>query len=176
MRVIAGTARGLRLDAPAGNEVRPTTDRVREATFNALNSLGAIEDARVLDLFAGSGAMGIESLSRGARSCTFCDTSAAALESVRANLDRTGFAGSANVQRVDALTHLAAAAGRYDLVLADPPYSFDDWAALLDALDAPMAVLESGRDPAVGEGWTMLRQRRYGTTVVTIVQQDSDNL
>lgn len=176
MRVVAGTARGLRLEAPEGNEVRPTTDRVREATFNALTSLGAIDDARVLDLFAGSGALGIEALSRGARSCMFCDTSPAALGSVRANLDRTGLAGSAAVRRVDALTHLASAAGRYDLVLADPPYSFADWPALLDAVDAPIAVLESGEEPAVGERFTMLRQRRYGTTVVTIVQQNPDEM
>jgi 16S rRNA (guanine966-N2)-methyltransferase len=171
MRVVAGTARGLRLEAPAGDQVRPTPDRVREATFNALNSLDAIDEARVLDLFAGSGALGIEALSRGARSCTFCDTSAAALASVRSNLEHTGFTDSATVVRVDAATHLAATPGEYDLVLADPPYSFDGWTELLEAVDAPLVVMESGDEPAIPSGWNLVRKRRYGTTVVTIVER-----
>ena len=172
MRVIAGTARGLRLQAPPGREVRPTTDRVREATFNALNSLGLIEGARVVDLFAGSGALGIEALSRGAAQCTFCDTSAAALDCVRSNLRHTGLADSATVHRSDAHNHLVGpTAGPYDLAIADPPYGEEHFAELLAAVDAPVVVLESAREPEVPPGWTLVRQRRYGTTVVTIVSR-----
>ena len=90
MRVVAGSARGRRLQTPPGLDVRPTTDRVREATFNALGSMGVVDGARVLDLFAGSGALGIEALSRGAEHVTFVDTSPRALEAVRANLAGCG--------------------------------------------------------------------------------------
>lgn len=175
MRVIAGTARGLRIDAPPGTDVRPTTDRVREATFNALNSMGAIEGARVLDLFAGSGALGIEALSRGALSCTFCDTSPAALASVRSNLEHTGFTDSARVLRTDAATQVATTPGEYDLVLADPPYSFDGWTVLLESIDARVVVLESADEPTIPSGWNLVRQRRYGTTVVSIVEHGSSS-
>ncbi len=174
MRVVAGTARGLRLVAPPGREVRPTTDRVREATFNALGSLGAIEGARVLDAFAGSGALGIEALSRGAERCTFTDASRAAVEAVNENLATTRFGGRATVLRRDVFDHLRSPAARsaaYDIVLADPPYDFDGWAELLDALPAPMAVLESGRELQIDGDWSVVRQRTYGTTVVTIVER-----
>src|SRR5438105_4298652 len=86
MRVVAGTARGIRLVAPPGRDTRPTSDRVREATFNALGSLGAIEDARVVDLFAGTGALGIEALSRGAAHATFVERERAAIDTIERNL------------------------------------------------------------------------------------------
>ena len=97
MRVIAGTARGRKLVAPHGNTVRPTADRVRQATFNALESRGAITDARVLDLFAGSGALGIEALSRGAAHCTFVEKDRSAVEAVNRNLETLGFTARATV-------------------------------------------------------------------------------
>lgn len=172
MRVVAGEARGRPLVAPPGNATRPTSDRVREATFNALHSLGVVEGATVLDLFAGSGAMGIEALSRGAAHATFVDADARALDAVRRNLDATGLADRATVVRGDAARHLAGA-GHVDLAVLDPPYATpdDEWAALLDALDADVAVLESDRELAPPPTWGIIRLRRYGSSVVALARR-----
>jgi 16S rRNA (guanine966-N2)-methyltransferase len=169
MRVVAGVARGRKLQAPPGHDTRPTADRVREAVFNALASLGALEGATVLDLFAGSGAMGVEALSRGARHATFVDRGRAAVEAVRANLAATGLGASATVVQADVDRWLPGAPA-VDLALVDPPYAYDTWDQLLQHLPATTAVLESDREIEVGEGWRVLRRRRYGTTVVTIAQ------
>jgi len=150
---------------------RPTGDRVREATFNALESLGAIRGAEVLDLFAGSGALGIEALSRGATQATFVDDDPGALAVVRANLAATGLGGSARVVQADALHYLGG--DRVDLALLDPPYRFDDeaWGRLLGAVDAERAVFESDRTIEVGERWEVLRSKRYGATVVALARR-----
>lgn len=141
---------------------------MREAVFNALHSLGAIEDARVVDLFAGSGALGIEALSRGAATCTFVDDDPKAIDAIRRNLERTGVADDAHVVRADAARHH----GTYDLALLDPPYATTDeqWAALLAGVDAAMVVTESDRDLDLGPGWRTIRSKRYGSTVVQIAQ------
>ena len=185
MRVVAGAARGRRLVTPPGRDVRPTLDRVRESVFNALGSLDAVRGATVVDLFAGSGALGIEALSRGAAHATFVDSSPRSIEAVRANLDTTGLAAAATVVRRDAFDVLAAGAGAFgrsvDLVLADPPYEFDRWAELLVALAPALAadavvVVESDRELSdeVGDalaelGGGILRERRYGGTVVAML-------
>lgn len=174
MRVVAGTARGRRLVAPAGQSTRPTSDRVREATFNALGSLGAIEDAEVVDLFAGSGAMGIEALSRGATHVTFVDVDHAARRAVKANLETTGLGEQATVVAADVLTFLDATDRHFDLAVLDPPYAFDDWGDVLTTLSAEVAVMESDREIDPGPDWSVLRSRRYGTTVVTICRRSSD--
>ena len=171
MRVVAGSARGRRLQTPSGLDVRPTTDRVREATFNALGSLDAVHGARVLDLFAGSGALGIEALSRGAEHATFVDSSPRALEAVRANLETCGLTDRATVVRADAFTYLGADAGDHDLVLLDPPYAFDRWPELLDAVRGGVVVVESDRPVETAPRFEVRRQRRYGGTVVTIAAQ-----
>ena len=168
MRVVAGTARGRRLEAPPGIDTRPTSDRVREAIFNALHSLDAIVDRRVADLFAGSGALGIEALSRGAASCTFVEQDRAALAVIEANLARCGLV-SGTVVRADVIRWLEASRGPFDLVLADPPYAFDDWPTLLGTLDTGLAVLESNRPIEPGPGWLVTRSKHYGGTVVTFV-------
>jgi 16S rRNA (guanine966-N2)-methyltransferase len=173
MRVVAGTARGRRLEAPAGHEVRPTSDRVREAVFNALGSLGAVEDAEVLDLFAGTGALGIEALSRGARSCTFVERDPAASRLVERNLAGTGLADRAVVVREPAERALARAVAddrRFDLALLDPPYAYDGWTALLDALPAAVAVIESDRRPPLPTRWEVVREKWYGTTLIAIAR------
>lgn len=159
---------------PAGRDTRPTTDRVREATFNALGSLGLVEGARVLDLFAGSGALGIEALSRGASHCTFVDDDRRAVEAVRANLATCDLADRATVVRGDATTFLRSIEDRpgLDLALLDPPYAFDGWAALLGALPVAHAVIESGREPELPVPWVVVRQKRYGTTLVTLARRD----
>ncbi|MDP1821115.1 MAG: 16S rRNA (guanine(966)-N(2))-methyltransferase RsmD [Acidimicrobiales bacterium] len=174
MRVIAGTARGRRLVAPPGPTTRPTTDRVREATFNALGSLGAVTDGTVLDLFAGSGAMGIEALSRGAAHATFVDPDRAARAAVEANLAACGMAGSATVVGDTADRFLVEAHRQelvFDLAFLDPPYGFDGWSGLLPALPAAIVVVESGRPLDVPEGWEERRAKRYGRTHVAILER-----
>jgi 16S rRNA (guanine966-N2)-methyltransferase len=174
MRVVSGEARGRRLVTPAGRDTRPTTDRVRESMFNALESLDVVAGAAVLDLFAGSGALGIEALSRGAAGCTFVEHERAALAAVRTNLDATGLAARAEVVSGDAHRALAtfAATGRhFDVALLDPPYATAAWERLLPAVPADLVVLESDREVAVPEGWVVLRSRRYGGTVVTFARR-----
>lgn len=151
--------------------MRPTPDRVREAVFNALHSLDAIEDAVVLDLFAGSGALGIEALSRGARHVTFVDADRSAAGLVQQNLDALGLADRATVVRSDARRWITADRGPFDLALLDPPYDQHDWPELLATLPATLAVLESKEAPVLPEGWSDLRQRRYGSTLVTIIRR-----
>ena len=175
VRVVAGSARGIRLDAPPGNATRPTSDRVREATFNALGSLGLIEGAEVLDLFAGSGAMGIEALSRGAARATFVDNDRAAVDAIRANLARTKLDGVGSVVRADAVRFAAEQANGFDLAVLDPPYAFNGWEALLASLPVAVAVIESDRAIDPGPSWTVVRSRRYGTTVVTISRSLDDH-
>jgi 16S rRNA (guanine966-N2)-methyltransferase len=122
MRIVAGERKGMRLDAPAGRETRPTSDRLRETLFSVLGDVSAL---RVLDPFAGSGALGLEALSRGAARAEFCDTSSAALRALRANVERLGYGDRAGIRRQDARRRLAAdaAAGEtYQLILLDPPY------------------------------------------------------
>jgi 16S rRNA (guanine966-N2)-methyltransferase len=174
MRVIAGSARGRRLVAPEGASTRPTGDRVREATFNALVSLGALEGAVVLDLFAGSGALGIEALSRGAERCTFVDLDRAARQAVTTNVATCGFATRATIVAGPADRHLAEL-GRtgevVDLALLDPPYDFVGWSELFAALPADLAVVESGGPIDVPEGWERLRTKRYGRTTVAILER-----
>ena len=123
MRIVAGSRKGARIFAPKGLDTRPTADRVREAAFNLLGP-GAAEEAKVLDLFAGSGAMGLEALSRGAAHATFVESDREACRTINRNLDKLGF-DAATVLCQDALTALRADARqgtRYDLVLLDPPY------------------------------------------------------
>jgi 16S rRNA (guanine966-N2)-methyltransferase len=174
MRVIAGRYRGRRLQAPPGDATRPTSDRVREALFSVLAD--RVDGARVLDLFAGSGALGIEALSRGAAEATFVDTAPAAIRAVRANLEAIGAA--AEVRRADARRFLggaSAAARQYDLVFLDPPYRLagrlgDELTAALPAVLAPGAavVAESDRRAPLELGLPILDERRYGDTLIRI--------
>jgi len=171
MRVISGTARGRRLVAPEGPTTRPTPDRVREATFNALGSLDAVVGATVLDLYAGSGAMGIEALSRGAAHATFVDQDRAAQRAIEANLTTTGLAEQATVVAATVEPFLAGVGGRrWDLALIDPPYDHDHdaWLDLLDRVPADLAVLESNRPVEPPFGWEVIRSKRYGDTHVVI--------
>lgn len=173
MRVIGGSARSRQLTVPAVPGLRPTSDRVREAVFDILTSRGAIEGASVLDGFAGSGALGIEALSRGASAVTFVDVDRRALAGVEHNLAATGLgaAGAVTLVRADLVEWLGrASAPTFDVALLDPPYPFDDWSGLLGRLAAEIALLESARPVAVPDGYAVRREYRYGGTLVTLVE------
>lgn len=189
MRIVAGLAKGRRLTAPAG-ATRPTSDRAREALFNSLAALLDLDGGRVLDLFAGTGAVGLEALSRGAAEAVFVESDRAALEVLRRNVEAVGLPGATVVRRpVAAFLDGAADAGtdtrtdartdgRFDFVFADPPYALDDAAlgTLLTKLvdgahlaDHAVVVVERsarGAGPAWPTGITPIRDRRYGAGVL----------
>lgn len=173
MRVIGGTAKRRQLRAPDIDGLRPTSDRVREAIFDILSSRGAIEGAAVLDAYAGSGALGIEALSRGAASVCFVESDPRAVAAIKANLASTGFgsAPAVRVVRADVLDLLASEPGvGYDLALVDPPYAFSDWSSLLRLLKADVAVLETATAVKAAENFGSCRRYRYGGTLVTLVE------
>ena len=177
MRVIGGEYRGRRLTAPVGASVRPTSDRVREAIFSILFSLGGVEGLQVADLFAGTGALGIEALSRGAASVTFVEKDPRSVDGVRANLAAVGLGdaevrGDATVVRADVDAWVAQAVSHYDLLLCDPPYGYEGWATLVGRLPGDLAVLESSTEIAAPEGWEVLKSRRYGGTIVTVARPE----
>ena len=170
MRVVAGDLRGRKISAPEGTTTRPTTDMAREAIFNALTSLDVIVEANVLDLFAGSGALGIEALSRGAKHCTFIERDRDALASLQDNIKKLGIADRTSVIRADALLAAAKVTG-VDLVMADPPYEFKNWQGLLLNISAPLVVAESNREITGLKGWESMRSKRYGRTHVTYLRR-----
>ena len=175
MRVIGGRSRGRRLKAKLPTTIRPTSDRVRESIFDILGSLGGVEALDVVDLFCGSGALGVEALSRGAATATFVDRDPDALAAVRENLRAVGLHDAdATFVRAElpGWLHTPAAADQraFDLALCDPPYNFEDWGALLGALDAEMVVMESSSSVSIPDGWMVARERRYGSTLVTVAQ------
>lgn len=143
---------------------------MREAVFSSLESMDAVRDAKVVDLFCGSGALGIEALSRGAAAATFVDEDPAAIAVVRANLASTGLEGGEAV-RADAVRWLDGDAA-FDLALVDPPYSFNGWDDLFSRLCAKLVVAESDRDLDVPSGWSIVRRKRYGGTVVHLVASE----
>ncbi|MEY2469234.1 MAG: rRNA (guanine966-N2)-methyltransferase [Actinomycetota bacterium] len=151
--------------------MRPTTDRVREAVGNRLMSQGVLRDARVLDLFAGTGAYGIEALSRGAAHATFVENAPAALAALQANIEALGMSAETTIVRGDAVSYATSArsADAFDVAFVDPPYSWDGWESLLDGLHADIAVCEARHPVAVPGGWELVRSDRYGTTVITLL-------
>ena len=172
VRVIGGRSRGRRLAAKLPAAVRPTSDRVRESIFDILGSRGGVEGLTVVDLFCGSGALGLEALSRGAASATFVDQDPGALDAVRTNLMAVGLGDQpATVVRA-ALPAWLAGAPAFDLALCDPPYDFDQWPVLLSALRADLVVMESSASIVLPEsGWVVTKERRYGGTLVTVAHR-----
>ncbi len=180
IRVIAGSARGRRLVTPAGDHVRPTKDMVREAMFSALDARGALVGASVLDLFAGSGALAIEALSRGAERAVLVERDRAALHAITTNVTTLGLDERARVVASDVARFLAGpppAEAPFDLVVADPPYDAPDPAvtAMLEALGAPgwlaadalVSVERPPRHPVeMPPGWSRGWERVFGDTLL----------
>jgi 16S rRNA (guanine966-N2)-methyltransferase len=175
VRIIAGTHRGARIAAPKGLATRPTGDRVREAAFNLI---GPVDDARVLDLFAGSGAMGLEALSRGAASVTFVESDRAACRTIQDNLEKLRLTG-ARVDCGDAVWALKRETRAYDVVLVDPPY--ETWAELEPRLAPLLArvlapegllVVETGSRVQPSLPLHMRTSRRYGSARLTLFQHE----
>ena len=173
MRVVAGELGGRKLVAPDGLTTRPTTDRVREALFNSLDARGLIDGAVVVDLYAGSGALGIEALSRGAARCTFVERDRGALQALRENISALRIADRCTVVTSDVMAWVPAARG-IDIALVDPPYTFEAWPQLLGLLHAHYAVCESGREVAPPPGWSVWRSKRYGRTWSTVLEREDD--
>jgi 16S rRNA (guanine966-N2)-methyltransferase len=180
VRIVAGSRKGARIFAPKGADTRPTADRVREAAFNLI---GPVDDLVVLDLFAGSGAMGLEALSRGAARAVFVESEREATRAIQRNLEKLRLTGAAVLQ-LDAVTALAAeaAAGRrYDLVLVDPPYEMFSSVQQRLARYVP-AILEPGAlvvvETAAAEEPELplpkRTSRRYGSARLTVFEADNE--
>ena len=179
MRIVSGTARGRRLRAPKGRAVRPTADRVKEAVFSILESRDGCADVAVLDLFAGTGNLGIEALSRGASEAVFVDSSRAASDAIRENLRTAGFEGEVlTMPAARALGRLGAAGRRFGGVFLDPPYDRGWVHRSLVQLDQEglvrpggWVVVEHGREEEPDERIGALQrsdQRRYGDTRIAL--------
>ena len=176
MRIIAGSRKGHTIHAPKGAATRPTGDRVREAAFNLI---GPVDGAQVLDLYAGSGAMGLEALSRGAERAVFVESDRHAVEAIKRNLEKLRLTGAVLLQQpvVSALAAEAGAGRRYDLVLIDPPYA--DWAELESTLarhvpavlaEDGLVVLESSSRDEPRLPLALRTSRRYGSARLTLYE------
>ena len=175
MRVIAGTAKGLRLTVPRAKELRPTTDAMRETLFNILSS--SVADARFLDLFAGCGAVGIEALSRGAEWCSFVESSERCVQAIRENLERTQLAGRAEVRRGDARREMRriAAGVPHDIVFVDPPYGYGGLREVVAALvgerlgmaDDGVVIVQHESSASLPDEPAPSRVKRFGATAMS---------
>lgn len=178
MRIVAGLAKGRRLTGPATG-TRPTSDRTREAMFSTLAAMMSLDGARVLDLFAGTGAVGLEALSRGAQAAVFVENNRHALDVLRCNIEIVGLPGATVIARSVAQVATADAGGEFDLVFADPPYALADekLRQLVEALLASgsiapdgVVVIERSAHGAVGD-WahdclTPVSEKRYGDSLL----------
>lgn len=180
VRIIGGEWRGRPLRFPAGAALRPTPGRVRETLFNWLRE--RVEDARVLDLFAGSGALGLEALSRGAARVQFVERRRAVAAALRANIERLGAGDRAGVYVGDALKWLHASDGPLDLVFLDPPYASGYLPQILEALTVAQALLapghrvyiEYGSSCLVPADWEVLRETRAGEVHAALLHLSDD--
>lgn len=180
MRVITGSARGRRLKAPEGMEIRPTTDKVKEAIFSIIQF--DIESSAVLDLFSGSGQMGIEALSRGAVSCVFVDSRRRSAELTRENVSAAGFKNEANVVNGDSIGYLKMCRSVFDIAIVDPPYGEGLIVQAMPLLcghmsDRGVIVCEHEPGLALDDEYGKMRKYRsykYGKTEVTVFRAYSD--
>ena len=182
MRVITGTARGRRLKEPVGLETRPTADRVKEAIFSSIQF--EVEGRKVLDLFGGTGQMGIEALSRGAAHCTFVDLQKQAVAIIRENVNSTGFADQSTVIQGDALAYLSRCREKFDLIFLDPPYEsglLEKAMELITTIDIVsengIIVCENGSKsgwPMVEEPYRMQKEYRYGKIRTALYRRNAE--
>lgn len=179
MRVITGSARGRRLLSPEGMDVRPTTDKVKESIFNIIQF--EIEGKTVLDLFAGSGQLGIEALSRGAERAVFVDSSKKSLDIVKKNIETTGFSSSSTVVLSDALFFLRSNRQKYDLVFMDPPYHHDLCVKAFELLpgvlsDSASVICETHADESLPDSFgdfSVDRIYKYSAVKLTVYRKKS---
>ncbi len=177
MKVITGTAKGRKLVAPPGLETRPTSAMVKEAVFSIVQF--DVEGANVLDLFAGSGQMGIEALSRGAKFCVFVDTAKQSQAALRENLEHTGFTTKSRLSATDARSYLKTASGPFDIVFLDPPYHKGGLPTLLVELAPVMSrdgiiICETAKEdelPETAGDIPKYRTYRYGKTCITVYRR-----
>ena len=179
MRVISGSVRGRRLDAPEGANTRPTADRVKESVFNIISPM--VFGARVLDLFAGSGALGIEALSRGAESAVFVENSISAQKILQKNIEITRFKDKSAVFRCSFDTFFNLFSGEFDIVFLDPPYKSGYYKTCLELLRDRAALALGGIVVAEYEygfvfpkvsGYEILKTRKYGKTSVAVLKKE----
>lgn len=176
MRIITGTARGARLETLEGEATRPTQERVKEAIFNMIQF--ELEGRRVFDVFAGSGQMGLEALSRGAKSALFSDSNGDAVEIIKRNAQKAKLYDRCRVLRSEAAPLIRSLAGReqFDIIFVDPPYAENSAGEILDRLrranlpahGAAVIVESEQRDPAEAEGYSIRRHNRYGRVYITV--------
>lgn len=185
MRVIAGTAKGTRLEAPKGRNTRPTLDRVREALFSILGA--KVMEARVLDLYAGTGAIGIEALSRGAAHCEFVENDAECAALLQRNLGAARVESRSNIRRLrlpDGLSSIGRAGEKYALIYADPPFEFSEYSLLCSELvrngllePDGIVIIEHGAQTSLAECSAELvrfREARYGKTCLSFFAAGED--
>jgi 16S rRNA (guanine966-N2)-methyltransferase len=181
LRVISGTARGKKLFSPDGKDTRPTADRVKESIFNIIAP--CIRDAVVLDLFAGSGSLGIEALSRGAKKAVFCENSKKAMEIVKKNLAASNLAEKSVLEKRDYLDYLNTCDEVFDIIFLDPPYTLGYYEKALDVIKkrrllSPEGIVVAERGKAYDisfPGFEIIKDRRYGNSFVTIFKRMDEN-
>lgn len=178
MRIISGTRRGQKLLEFDGYDIRPTTDRVRESMFNLICDF--VYDAKVLDLFGGSGALSFEALSRGAKSSVICDNDKRSISLISQNTKQLHFEDLVNINNIDAIQFLKICKKKFDIIFLDPPYNKGFISPIIELIvknqilhDEGIIVLESDFPDEHGEfeGLEVLKQRRYGRSYVTIYQR-----
>lgn len=185
MRIISGSARGLKLNTPLNNDIRPTTDRVKESMFNIISS--QVYDSIVLDLFSGSGALGIESISRGAKEAYFCDKSKESIRVLKSNIEKTRFNEKSHIMNQDyksALKKLSSKKLTFDLIFVDPPYYeglFEDVLKLIDengVLDEDgIIVVEHDADIKMEDVGKLhiYKEKKYGITMLTFYSLEEED-
>lgn len=180
MRVITGIAKGRKLETLVGNDVRPTTDMVKEAIFSSIQF--DITGCLFLDLFAGSGQMGIEAISRGAANCVFTESNPEAITVIKKNLDKTGFSDKAEVIKTDCFYFLKTTSKKFDIAFLDPPYKLNLLSTALENVSKVMntngiIICEHPLDvvlPQKINGFSLKKSRKYGKINISIYRKDSE--